>query len=1182
MNELKKKPKPKANTLINNNLNRPSPKPNSIPFSVNSNIRNNASISLSPAHKRKLSPSYLNKEDKASNSNQSKCKKLELDDEIMHQIFDSDNSQPGNDQTKPTHLADVSNSKPFIKSEPVEVDLEPKIPTVGTPTINIKKENEFLNDEEREALENIELLSQLTLEASNNSALSKQLNLPSASIKQEPSSILDSSLNMSLTSTTTLDDIDFQLHLKNQSNSNKFVFYWYDAYEDTLNLNGTIYLFGKTPIIKQNKLNESANTTQDDSLLSFASICCIIKNIPKVAYVLPRRFKKSLVKQEPGIDNKSEPVRMEQVKQEIDSMMQKFKISNYKTRVVKKYFAFDKRSNSKIPIDEDIPFESEYLEIEYNLPQNNVNHHTQQSHQLPGDLQGEYFSCIIGSQTSYLEHFLIDMKIKGPCWLMVNNAKTSGTGSIGSMVSWCKLEYLIDNYRSISLYHDNVCLDHPNIKLPPTPPLTILSLLLKTMLNTKNQEHEIIMACGLVSNKFHLEKATNSNSNAKNQPVQMFDSYFCALTKPSGGVLPYDFEKHVKSMQHKLKIELHPSERALLAYLLCKIQSLDVDIIVGHDLFGFNIDILLNRCVVNKVPHWSRLGRLKRSTMPSMPHGNNRNNNFNSTTNNLISQQRIQTVCSGRLLCDIMLSAKELLTKCKSFDLPDLVNHILHKKDNASSSIIQRDHEEEKNVAVCYTNSGFLIKFVEHAMIDNTYILKICSDLQCLQLAYQITCIAGNVLSRTLVGGRSERNEYLLLHAFNDKDFILPDKYSYNNRKANHQGANKRSNNSNNKSLIKKEPNNPIEIDMDEEDRLLSTMNIKEESIMNETNNDDEDKVKGMKGVNTHSGNTNGYTGGLVLEPRVGFYDKFILLLDFNSLYPSIIQEYNICFTTISRPQSALLERDIDEYLETCIKLPGPEEKPGILPLEIRKLVDSRRQVKQLMQDKNLSADLRMQYDIRQKALKLTANSVYGCLGFENSRFYCKPLAALITKNGRNILMKTKELVENKKIEVIYGDTDSIMINSNLTDYDQVIKLGNMLKAEVNKLYKHLEIDIDGVFKSLLLLRKKKYAALTIVGRNPKDNTLQYQQEIKGLDVVRRDWCLLAKQIGEKVISEILSGQNCDTVLTNINRILSETAEKIKNNSIDLSLFEISKVFLLKFFSKNYVKYTIYFLLLSN
>ena len=67
------------------------------------------------------------------------------------------------------------------------------------------------------------------------------------------------------------------------------------------------------------------------------------------------------------------------------------------------------------------------------------------------------------------------------------------------------------------------------------------------------------------------------------------------------------------------------------------------------------------------------------------------------------------------------------------------------------------------------------------------------------------------------------------------------------------------------------------------------------------------------------------------------------------------------------------------------------------------------------------------------------------------------------------------------------------------------------IKGEVNKLYKLLEIDIDGVFKSMLLLKKKKYAALTI---SKVGNKIVTSQELKGLDIVRRDWCDLAKEAG--------------------------------------------------------------------
>ena len=224
----------------------------------------------------------------------------------------------------------------------------------------------------------------------------------------------------------------------------------------------------------------------------------------------------------------------------------------------------------------------------------------------------------------------------------------------------------------------------------------------------------------------------------------------------------------------------------------------------------------------------------------------------------------------------------------------------------------------------------------------------------------------------------------------------------------------------------------------------------------------------------------------------------------------------------------------------------------------IYRLVERRREVKKLLK-REQEPIKQKQLDIRQKALKLVANSMYGCLGFVASRFYCEPLAALITSQGRDILQRSVELTNSLGAEVIYGDTDSIMVHTNEDSIDRAIALGTMIKKEVNKRHKILEIDIDGIFKNMLLLRKKKYAALKVIESSDNTGIKTYQREVKGLDLVRRDWCRLSKDIGDYVLNQILSGNAREEVVENIHSHLNELKEALKSNQVSLDKFIITK-----------------------
>ncbi|KAK3015455.1 hypothetical protein RJ639_006817, partial [Escallonia herrerae] len=131
---------------------------------------------------------------------------------------------------------------------------------------------------------------------------------------------------------------------------------------------------------------------------------------------------------------------------------------------------------------------------------------------------------------------------------------------------------------------------------------------------------------------------------------------------------------------------------------------------------------------------------------------------------------------------------------------------------------------------------------------------------------------------------------------------------------------------------------------------------------------------------------------------------------------------------------------------------------------------------------------------------------------------------------------------------------DSIMIYSGLYDIVKAKAIAGKVIQEVNKKYKCLEIDLDGLYKRMLLLKKKKYAAVKVQFKDGPE-----VKERKGLDIVRRDWSVLSKEVGEFCLDQILSEKSCEEVVESIHNELKKVQDDMRNGEIALEKYVITK-----------------------
>ncbi|HEU4624733.1 MAG TPA: DNA polymerase II [Steroidobacteraceae bacterium] len=279
--------------------------------------------------------------------------------------------------------------------------------------------------------------------------------------------------------------------------------------------------------------------------------------------------------------------------------------------------------------------------------------------------------------------------------------------------------------------------------------------------------------------------------------------------------------------------------------------------------------------------------------------------------------------------------------------------------------------------------------------------------------------------------------------------------------------------------------------------------------------------------------------GGHVLEPITGLH-RNVWVFDFRSLYPSVIRTFNI------DPLSYVAEPAADEDL---IHTPGGafRREPAILPRLLDELFPRREAAKK-------AGD-----EVAAHAIKILMNSFYGVLGTPACRFFNPALANAITGTGKEMLLWSKRWFEDVGFRVLYGDTDSLFVESGSDDAEAARERGQELAKALSadlakyiherwRVQSRLDLKFEKLYLRLFLPTarhstrgaSKRYAGL----RKGRDaNTVEFV----GMEVVRSDWTALAKDVQRELYARLFADEPVDAYLT-------EIVKRVRSGELDEAL----------------------------
>jgi DNA polymerase II len=276
--------------------------------------------------------------------------------------------------------------------------------------------------------------------------------------------------------------------------------------------------------------------------------------------------------------------------------------------------------------------------------------------------------------------------------------------------------------------------------------------------------------------------------------------------------------------------------------------------------------------------------------------------------------------------------------------------------------------------------------------------------------------------------------------------------------------------------------------------------------------------------------------GGYVSSLNPGIY-KNVLVLDFKSLYPSIIRTFNI------DPASFLEKRQKD-----CIESPNGacfKNEEGVLPAIIERLHRAREKAKK---EKRMFSS---------QAIKIIMNSFFGVLASPNCRYFSLDIGNAITHFGQFIIKLTAKEIEtwNKELKVLYSDTDSVFVETNLSK-EKANKLGAEIPEFVNKFYKDyvkknynresfLDLQFEKQYIRLMIPKirgqekaaKKRYAGL--VEKNGEEVL-----EVVGLEAIRGDWTEAAQEFQVELLKKLFHDEEYE-------KFIQDYIKKIRDGKLD-------------------------------